>query len=59
MIKPGDLVKIKDIGPLALVLRSGIGKMYLELDGEKFWCPSGILRAAPTGKRGGKRDGIG
>lgn len=43
MIKPGDFVKIEDIGPLAQVLKTGRKKLYLRLDGEEFWCPISII----------------
>jgi hypothetical protein len=44
MIKAGDFVKIEDIGPLAEVLKTGRGKLYLRLDGEEFWCPRRFVR---------------
>lgn len=44
MIKAGDFVKIEDIGPLAEVLKTGRGKLYLRLDGEEFWCPRRLVR---------------
>lgn len=43
MIKPGDFVKIEDIGPLAEVLKVGNSSTYLMLEGEEFWCPLSIL----------------
>lgn len=46
MIKPGDFVKIEDIGPLAQVLKKSRGRMYLRLAGEEFWCPTSIIRKA-------------
>lgn len=46
MIKPGDFVKIEDIGPLAQVLKKSRGRMYLRLAGEEFWCPVSIIRKA-------------
>ena len=46
MIKPGDFVKIEDIGPLAQVLKKSRGRMFLRLAGEEFWCPASIIRKA-------------
>lgn len=43
MIKPGDFVKIEDIGPLAKVLKTGRNEVYLSLDGTEFWCPIHII----------------
>ena len=43
MIKPGDFVKIDDIGPLAKVLKTGRNEVYLSLDGTEFWCPIHII----------------
>lgn len=43
MIKAGDFVKIENIGPLAQVLKTGNGQVYLKLDGEEFWCPLSII----------------
>ncbi len=39
----GALVKIPDIGPLAMVVQPGRNMVKLELDGEQFWIETQLL----------------
>ena len=36
-MRPGCLVKIEDIGPLAVCVGVRYGEVQLELEGERFW----------------------
>lgn len=42
-MKAGWKVKIEDIGPLATVVQVLDGMVELELEGEKFWMPNGLV----------------
>ena len=42
-MRAGDKVKIPDIGPLATVIQSERNMAKLELEGEQFWMPVGVL----------------
>lgn len=44
-MKVGTKVKIEDIGSLATVIRPGKQMVKLELEGEQFWMPVGLLEA--------------
>lgn len=45
MIKVGDMVKIEDIGALALCVRSGENEVMLDLEGEQFWISSRLCQS--------------
>lgn len=42
-MKVGAKVKIEDIGPLAICIQAGKQMVKLELEGEQFWMPVGLL----------------
>lgn len=44
-MKFGDLVKIEDIGPLAVFIRAVGNEAELELFGERFWIPLDLIVA--------------
>lgn len=39
----GAKVKIEDIGPLATVIQISGSQIELELEGETFWMPAGLV----------------
>lgn len=45
MIRVGDLVKIEDIGPLAVCKDIRKGEVELELEGERFWIAKKFCKA--------------
>ena len=45
MIKVGDLVKIEDIGTLAVCQNVRKGEVELELEGERFWIAKRYCKA--------------
>ena len=45
MIRVGELVKIEDIGPLAVCLDVRKGEVELELEGERFWIAKRLCKA--------------
>ncbi len=44
MYRPGEKVKIPDIGPLATVILPGKHMAKLELEGEQFWIGTELLK---------------
>ena len=45
MVRVGDLVKIEDIGPLAICLDVRRSEVELELEGERFWIAKRYCKA--------------
>lgn len=44
-MKVGCMVKIEDIGPLAVCVGIRPGAVQLELEGERFWMPVRLVSA--------------
>ena len=48
-MREGSLVKIEDIGPLAVVVQGGRNMVKLELEGEQFWIQTSLLHEIKEG----------